>query len=151
MSDESFSTLGCLGALLAVVVGLPIFLVLLSISAPTTIAFTIFLTAIARYTWPDWRHWLVDPSQKSNNYKIRRNAEVPVKEEVEVITRVLLGNPDLDCKATKGNGLTIEESVNIHFQRLNKYSHSRMDKEMEYMGPRGGIYIYTASGKRSYR
>ena len=57
---------------------------------------------------------------------------------------------DLNVRDT-GNGLTIEESVNIHFQRLNKYSHSRMDKEMEYMGPRGGIYIYTASGKRRYR
>ena len=150
MIDDSFSPLGCLSALLVAIVGLPIFLVLLSISAPTTIVFTIFVGAIARYTWNDWKHWFINSSQSSNNYT-RRNAETPPREEVEVITRMLLGDPDLDCKATKGNGLTIEESVNIHFKRLDKFGRSRTDGEMEYMGPRGGIYIYTARGNRSYR
>ena len=150
MSEESFSPLGCLGALLAVVVGLPIFLVLLSISEPSTIVLTIFVGAIARYTWNDWKHWFINPSQSSNNYT-RKNAEITPREEVEVITRMLLGDPGLDCKATKGNGLTIEESVKIHFKRLNKFGRSRTDGDMEYMGPRGGIYIYTARGNRSYR
>ena len=150
MIDDSFSPLGCLSALLVAIVGLPIFLVLLSISAPTTIVFTIFVGAIAIYTWNDWKHWLINSSQSSNNYT-RRNAEIPPREEIEVIWRMLLGDPDLDCKATKGNGLTIEESVKIHFMRLDKFGRSRTDGEMEYMGPRGGIYIYTARGNRSYR
>ena len=126
------------------------FLVLLSISAPSTIVFTIFVGAIARYAWNDWKHWFINPSQSSNNYT-RTNAEITPREEVEVITRMLLSDPDLDCKATKGNGLTIEESVKIHFKRLNKFDRSRTDGDMEYMGPRGGIYIYTARGNRSYR
>ena len=135
---------------MAVVVGLPIFLVLLSVSAPSTIVFIIFVGAIARYTWNDWKHWFINASQSSNNYT-RKNAEITPREEVEVIKRMLLGDPDLDCKATKGNDLTIEESVKIHFKRLNKFGRSRTDGDMEYMGPRGGIYIYTARGNRSYR
>jgi hypothetical protein len=77
--------------------------------------------------------------------------ELTVREEVRVITKTLLSNPDLDCGSTKGNKLTIEESCKIHFKRLDKYGRSRSDGEMEYMGPRGGIYIYTARGNRSYR
>lgn len=62
---------------------------------------------------------------------------------------MLLGNPDLDCKSTKGNKLTIKESIDIHYKRLNKYGRSGYDGDMEYI-PRGGIYIYTARGNKSY-
>ena len=142
---------GCLLLMLIAFIGLPIYLVLFSISAPTTILFTIFASAIAIYTRQDWQHLFIDSDTTSNNYTRNRKAEKPVREEVEVITRMLLGDPDLDCKATKGNGLTIEEAVDIHFKRLNKFGRSKMNREMEYMGPRGGIYTYTSGGNRNYR
>ena len=143
--------LGCLYLLLITFIGLPVYLVLFAISAPTTILFTIFASAIAIYTRRDWQHIFTGYSETSNNYTRNRKAEKPVREEVEVITRMLLGDPGLDCKATKGNGLTIEEAVDIHFKRLNKYGRSKMNREMEYMGPRGGIYTYTSGGNRNYR
>ena len=142
---------GCLLLMLIAFIGLPIYLVLFSISAPTTILFTIFASAIAIYTRRDWQHLFIDSDTTSNNNTRNRKAEKPVREEVEVITRMLLGDPDLDCKATKGNGLTIEEAVDIHFKRLNKFGRSKMNREMEYMGPRGGIYTYTSGGNRNYR
>ena len=142
---------GCLLLMLIAFIGLPIYLVLFAISAPTTILFTIFASAIAIYTRQDWQHLFIDSDATSNNYTRNRKAEKPVREEVEVITRMLLGDPDLDCKATKGNGLTIEEAVDIHFKRLNKFGRSKMNREMEYMGPRGGIYTYTSGGNRNYR
>ena len=151
MSDESFTTVGCLAVLIAVVIVLPLFLVGFIYSPPTTIAFTIFAAAIFRYTWQDWKHFFIDSSEQSNNYTRNSKAIKPVREEVEVITRMLLGNPDLDCKSTKGNKLTIKESIDIHYKRLNKYGRSEYDGDMEYMGPRGGIYVYTARGNRSYR
>ena len=145
------SKLGCLYLLLIIIFGVPAYLVLFAMSAPTAILFTIFAGAILIYTWQDWKHIFIGYSETSNNYTRRRNAETPVRAEVEVITRMLLGDPSLDCEATKGNKLTIEESCDIHFRRLKKYGRSRRDGEMEYMGPRGGIYIYTARGNRSYR
>lgn len=93
----------------------------------------------------------VDSSEQSNNYTRRRNAEIPVRAEVDVITRMLLGDPDLDCRDTKGNGLTIKESIDIHYKRLNKCGRSKLDKQMEFMGPRGGVYTYTPGGNRNYR
>ena len=143
--------LGCLYLFLITIIFLPVYLVFFIMSGPTTIVFTIFAAAILSYTWQDWKHWFVDSSELSNNYTRRRNAEMLVRAEVEVITRMLLGDPSLDCEATKGNKLTIEESCKIHFKRLDKYGRSRRVGEMEYMGPRGGIYIYTARGNRSYR
>ena len=42
------------------------------------------------------------------------------------------------------------QNFDIHCERLNKYKRSRYNGEMEYMGPRGGIYTISASGKRNY-
>lgn len=142
---------GCLYLLLITIIFLPVYLVLFAMSAPTTILFTILAAAILSYTWHDWKHLFVDSSESSNSYTKRRNTEIPVRAEVEVITRMFLGNPDLDCKDTKGNGLTIQESIDIHYKRLNKYGRSKLNKEMEYMGPRGGVYTYTSGGNRNYR
>ena len=143
--------LGCLYLLLIIIFGIPAYLVLFAMSAPTAILFTIFGGAILIYTWQDWKHVFIGYSETSNNYTRRRNAEMPVRAEVEVITRMLLGDPDLDCRDTKGNGLTIKESIDIHYKRLNKYGRSKLDKQMEYMGPRGGVYTYTSGGNRNYR
>lgn len=151
MSDETISPHGCLTALIAIVIISPIFLAAFVYSPATTIAFTIFVVAVARYTWPDWRHWLTSSDQRGNNYTRTRKAENPPREEIAVIARTLLGDPDLDCKATKGNTLTIEESIDIHFKRLKRHGRSRYDGDMEFMGPRGGIYTITASGNRNYR
>tara|TARA_B100000674_G_scaffold270813_1_gene223693 strand:+ start:2092 stop:2547 length:456 start_codon:yes stop_codon:yes gene_type:complete len=151
MSDENAKAIGCITAILVVFFALPVYLAAFAYSPLTTIVFTIIAGAIGKYTWQDWKHWFIDSSQTSNNYTRGRNAGITARQEVEVITRMLLGDPDLDCKATKGNKLTIEESVNIHFKRLDKFGRSRRDGEIEYMGPRGGIYIYTAKGNRSYR
>ena len=39
----------------------------------------------------------------------------------------------------------------LHWERLNKFGHSKYNGETLFMGPRGGIYTITASGNRNYR
>ena len=38
-----------------------------------------------------------------------------------------------------------------HWRRLNRYKMSTYRGEMVFMGPRGGIYTYTANGNKNYR
>ena len=146
--------IGCLLQLLWGLVGLPA-LMLLFINSPG-ITGTLMVIAIlaAIYTRKYWLSLFEPPKPIFYdlwNGDTETTQELRPRAEVEVITRMLLSNPDLDCKPTKGNGITLEESVQIHFNRLKKYGHSRRGGEIEYMGPRGGIYTYTAGGNKNYR
>ena len=38
-----------------------------------------------------------------------------------------------------------------HWRRLEKFRRSKFFGEMEYLGPRGGRYVYSARGNRIYR
>ena len=52
----------------------------------------------------------------------------------------MLADPDLNTQDAK-----------LHMERLYKFHRSKYNGEMEYLGPRGGIYTYTASGNKNYR
>ena len=43
------------------------------------------------------------------------------------------------------------QDYQLHYKRLQEFGHSKYNGEMEFMGPRGGIYTITASGNRNYR
>ena len=49
-------------------------------------------------------------------------------------------NPDLNT-----------QDFDLHWKRLQRFGRSKYNGEMNYMGPRGGIYTITASGNRNYR
>ena len=91
---------GCLLLILIAFIGLPITLVLFAISAPTTILFTIFASAITIYTRRDWQHLFIDSDTTSNNYTSNRKAEAR-QAEVEVITRMLLATLTLTAETPK--------------------------------------------------
>ena len=92
MSDESFEAIGCLAALVTAVVVVPIYLSAFIYSAPTTIALTIFAATVAKYTWPDRKHWLISSDRRNNNYTSTRKAEKPSQEEVEETKNSFLVN-----------------------------------------------------------
>ena len=44
----------------------------------------------------------------------------------------------------------LREKANIHRARLSKYGKSKMNGEMLFMGPKGGVYKLTPEGKKKY-
>ena len=46
--------------------------------------------------------------------------------------------------------IELREKADIHRARLSKYGRSKMNGEMLFLGPKGGIYKLTAEGKKKY-
>ena len=44
----------------------------------------------------------------------------------------------------------LKEKANIHRSRLSKFGRSRMNGEMLFSGPKGGVYKITSDGKKKY-
>ena len=46
--------------------------------------------------------------------------------------------------------IELREKADIHRARLSKYGRSKMNGEMLFLGPKGGIYKYNSEGKKKY-
>ena len=46
--------------------------------------------------------------------------------------------------------IELREKADIHRARLNKYGQSKMNGEMLFLGPKGGVYKYNSEGKKKY-
>tara|TARA_Y100001968_G_C19392918_1_gene736605 strand:- start:183 stop:551 length:369 start_codon:yes stop_codon:yes gene_type:complete len=44
----------------------------------------------------------------------------------------------------------LREKADIHRARLSKYGRSKMNGEMLFLGPKGGVYKYNSDGKKKY-
>ena len=44
----------------------------------------------------------------------------------------------------------LREKADIHRARLNKFGKSKMNNEMIFLGPKGGIYKVTSKGNKIY-
>ena len=44
----------------------------------------------------------------------------------------------------------LREKADIHRTRLKKYGQSRINNELIFLGPKGGIYKLTEDGKKKY-
>ena len=44
----------------------------------------------------------------------------------------------------------LREKADIHRARLSKFGRSKMNGDMLFLGPKGGVYKYTSNGKRKY-
>ena len=42
------------------------------------------------------------------------------------------------------------QKANIHRSRLARFGRSKMNNINYYRGPRGGVFIYTSTGKKKY-
>ena len=63
----------------------------------------------------------------------------------------LMKDPNKNIKLSKWDEeVDLREKADIHRARLSKYGRSKMNGEMLFMGPKGGIYKYNSRGKRKY-
>ncbi len=64
---------------------------------------------------------------------------------------LLLKSPELSIEiSTLEPEDILREKASIHRLRLEKFGQSKMNNITYYKGPRGGIYIYTESGRKKY-
>ena len=81
-----------------------------------------------------------DPKDLPEKARLRFNKWKKEQDAIKAAYEERERNPDLNT-----------DDVKQHVRRLYKYKHSKFRGEYEYMGPRGGIYTYTAKGNRNYR
>jgi len=62
-----------------------------------------------------------------------------------------MADPENDIRiAAWENESELREKADVHRARLNRYGRSKINGEMLFMGPKGGVYKYTASGGKLY-
>ncbi len=63
----------------------------------------------------------------------------------------LMSDPDQNIKINHWDSETeSREKADMHRQRLNKYGRSRINGEILFLGPRGGVYRFTPQGRKVY-
>ena len=58
---------------------------------------------------------------------------------------------DLNYEKLERNPKLNTKSIEQHIRRLKRFGYSTYRNQTEYMGPKGGVYTYTASGNKNYR
>ena len=81
-----------------------------------------------------------DPKDLPEKARIKFNEWKKEQDAIKAAYEEREHNPDLNT-----------DDVKQHFRRLRRFQHSKFRGEYIYMGPRGGIYTYTAKGNRNYR
>ncbi len=67
------------------------------------------------------------------------------------LSNSLMVDPDSNINlGDHDNENQLREKADIHRARLNKYGHSKINGEVLYLGPKGGVYKFTAEGKKKY-
>ncbi len=83
--------------------------------------------------------------QRFKNINIRR------KRITEEFTNSLLLDPDKNIPlGTWYSENELREKADIHRARLSKFGKSKMNGEMLFVGPKGGIYKISEDGKKKY-
>ena len=94
--------------------------------------------------------------QKESNLIIRfkkrfRNKNVLRERISEEFQNSLVGDPESNINiGTWYSESELREKADIHRARLSKFGRSKMNGEMLFLGPKGGVYKVTAEGKRKY-
>ena len=79
---------------------------------------------------------------KSN--RLNKNAK-------EGISNYLMSDPEKDIKITSVDSESeLREKADIHRARLKKYGKSKMNGLLLYLGPKGGVYKYSQTGRKVY-
>ena len=83
--------------------------------------------------------------QRFNNINVRR------KRITEEFTNSLLLDPYKNIPlGTWYSEDELREKADIHKARLSKFGKSKINGEMLFAGPKGGVYKITKDGKRKY-
>tara|TARA_Y100001968_G_scaffold333661_1_gene398144 strand:+ start:77836 stop:78198 length:363 start_codon:yes stop_codon:yes gene_type:complete len=63
----------------------------------------------------------------------------------------LMSDPEFNITISAWNNEEeLREKADIHRARLSKYGRSRMNGEMLFLGPKGGVFKYNLDGKKKY-
>ena len=102
-------------------------------------------------------------SKRKKNRKVNRNSLIErfrknftgknrLKERYQSeLSNSLMASPDINIDIGIWVGEEdLREKADIHRTRLKKYGRSKMNGEMIFMGPKGGIYKYNSEGKKKY-
>ena len=87
-----------------------------------------------------------------NRFKMRFKEKRIVREKLsERYSNALMLDPETNIIIKSWySEEDLREKADIHRARLSKYGKSKMNGEMLFMGPKGGIYKYNSEGKKKY-
>tara|TARA_Y100001968_G_C19351136_1_gene714696 strand:- start:924 stop:1280 length:357 start_codon:yes stop_codon:yes gene_type:complete len=82
--------------------------------------------------------------------KLIRNKNINTKFTEDFSNR-LMSDPGLNIKIEHWEEESeLREKADIHRARLSKFGQSKMNGEIIYLGPKGGVYKYTNNGSKKY-
>ena len=105
----------------------------------------LLLTAKKKKRFSNRRSLMERFKKRFNNINVRR------KRISEEFTNSLLLDPSKDIPlGTWYSEDELREKADIHRARLSKFGKSKINGEMLFVGPKGGIYKISADGKKRY-
>ena len=112
----------------------------------------IFIVIFCLYFFTNRKKGLVNRKSLIERFKIRfKNTNIRRKRITEEFSNSLLLDPNKNI--TLGSWYTeyeLREKADIHRARLSKFGKSKINGEMLFVGPKGGIYKLTEDGKKKY-
>tara|TARA_Y100001968_G_C19114360_1_gene598797 strand:+ start:20 stop:388 length:369 start_codon:yes stop_codon:yes gene_type:complete len=87
-----------------------------------------------------------------NRYRNRFKNKNRLRERItEEFTNSLVSDPEANISiGTWYSEVELREKADIHRARLSKYGKSKINGEMLFLGPKGGVYKYTSEGRKQY-
>tara|TARA_Y100001968_G_scaffold261844_1_gene249833 strand:+ start:1398 stop:1751 length:354 start_codon:yes stop_codon:yes gene_type:complete len=85
-------------------------------------------------------------------FKNRFKNKARVREKIsERFSYTLMADPEANITIGPWySEIELREKADIHRARLSKYGRSKMNGEMLFLGPKGGVYKYNTEGKKKY-
>tara|TARA_Y100001968_G_scaffold310922_1_gene332348 strand:- start:898 stop:1266 length:369 start_codon:yes stop_codon:yes gene_type:complete len=87
-----------------------------------------------------------------NRFRKRFKDKNRLRERITVeFTNSLVSDPEANISiGTWYSEIELREKADIHRARLSKYGKSKINGEMLFLGPKGGVYKYTPEGRKKY-
>ncbi len=94
----------------------------------------------------------IDSKNFIGRFKNRFKNKHRLREKIsERFANSLMSNPESNIAIGPWySEIELREKADIHRARLSKYGRSKMNGEMLFLGPKGGVYKYTSEGKKKY-
>ena len=114
--------------------------------------FIIFITLLSLFTYLANNKLRNKNSSLIERFKKKFKSKYRQKEKaLSSICNALMKDPEKNIAISSWeNNKELKEKADIHRARLNKFGKSKMNNEMLYLGPKGGIYKLTSNGNRQY-
>ena len=83
-----------------------------------------------------------------NRFRYRNRLREKLSEK---LSNTLMADPEANIAIGSWYSETeLREKADIHRARLSKYGRSKMNGEMLFLGPKGGVYKYNSEGNKKY-